>query len=371
MLKQLIYLIILFSSNITALSQNPILKDFSISGKLENGQSGQYIYISYYNAYLKKPITDSSIITSDNKILFEGVVGMPAVAFINKFRSKIVDSSSMMIFIEPGKMMLKFDYSNFNTYTVLGSTAQKQYEKLENQKAYWYVQLSKNHNALEKTSYKEKIKLAKEKVQQINLDFIKKNPESIVSLYQLNLISHKVPPALLFEFFNILSNNLQHHPIGVQLKSRIISRLNATPGKHAENITGIDFNGNAFNLNSYKGKFILLDFWASWCVPCRKEIPKLLTIYSMFKNKSFEVVSISTDEDQQKWKSAILNDNSFVWKNLKSNKQKNNIAAKFGVNILPTKILLDTNGIIISRWEGSEENALTDLHNFLKNNVKQ
>ena len=118
---------------------------------------------------------------------------------------------------------------------------------------------------------------------------------------------------------------------------------------------------NIYDVSKLKGKWILLDFWASWCYPCIYEFPELKRIYDKYKTKNFEIVGISIDENKDKWLKAIQT-NSLNWINLNENKSfYGKVTSKFNVQMIPTKFLINPEGKIILK-----NISLKDLENFLK-----
>jgi len=135
-----------------------------------------------------------------------------------------------------------------------------------------------------------------------------------------------------------------------------------SPGAKAYVFASQELRGTPLSLSDYKGKYVLLDFWASWCVPCRKGNPHLLSLYSQYKDKGFEIIGISDDDNNHDaWKKAVEKDSIDVWKHVlrglkwdgKGNfDRSNDISDNFGIHSLPTKILIDPNGVIIGRYGG-------------------
>ena len=119
-------------------------------------------------------------------------------------------------------------------------------------------------------------------------------------------------------------------------------------GSMAPDFTMMDTNGKAFSLNSLKGKFVLVDFWASWCGPCRGENPNVVNAYNRFKNKNFTILGVSLDEDGASWKKAIADD-KLNWKHVSDLKGwENATVALYGYSGIPYNVLLDPAGKIIA-----------------------
>ena len=102
------------------------------------------------------------------------------------------------------------------------------------------------------------------------------------------------------------------------------------------------------SLNESLGKVTLIDFWASWCAPCRTANPKLVALYNEFKGKGFNIISVSLDDDAVKWKEAIAKD-KITWTQVSNLKQmeENPIAMQYGIELIPTTFLLDAKGKIV------------------------
>lgn len=126
-----------------------------------------------------------------------------------------------------------------------------------------------------------------------------------------------------------------------------------------------DVNGKSVSLSSFKGKYVLIDFWASWCGPCRGENPNVVRAYNEFKDKKFTVLGISLDQDKNKWLEAIKND-KLTWTHLSDLKYwQNAVAVQFGIQSIPANFLIDPTGKIVAKDLRGEA-----LINFLKNNLK-
>lgn len=136
-------------------------------------------------------------------------------------------------------------------------------------------------------------------------------------------------------------------------------------GDAAPDFTLNDENGKAISLSSFKGKYVLVDFWASWCGPCRAENPNVVAAYNKFKNKNFTILGVSLDENKDKWLKAIKSDN-LAWQQVSDLKGWGNITVGlYGFDGIPYNVLIDPSGkIIATELRGSE------LHSFLEKTLK-
>jgi peroxiredoxin len=110
-----------------------------------------------------------------------------------------------------------------------------------------------------------------------------------------------------------------------------------------------DTTGNPIAISSFKGDYLLIDFWASWCGPCRRENPNVVALYNDFKDKGFEIIGVSFDDDGNKWINAIHQD-GLIWPHVSDLKGWGSAAGKlYGINSIPATVLLDRDGIIIAK----------------------
>ena len=126
-----------------------------------------------------------------------------------------------------------------------------------------------------------------------------------------------------------------------------------------------DPNGKPVDIKSYKGKYVLIDFWASWCGPCRKAIPEVKTLYTQYKEKGFEVLSISVDTDNAAWRRA-MSEEAMPWTQVLS-PDKNKTLADFMIIGIPTLYLIDREGKIVEKYTGFSSKLKTQLEEIFKN----
>ncbi|WP_455628706.1 redoxin domain-containing protein [Parabacteroides chinchillae] len=200
-----------------------------------------------------------------------------------------------------------------------------------------------------------------------NIDsLVNKYPSSPVAAFFLyRYFTYQLPLQQLTETRNQLSQNLADCPYVKDLDA-IIEQLNHVQiGQKAPEFSLPDTAGVIVSLSDFKGKYVLLDFWASWCPPCRKENPNVVKAYQKYKDKNFTVLGISLDKDKGKWLKAI-EDDQLTWTHLSDLKYwDSEIPALYGIRGIPANLLLDPDGVIIAKNIKEEE-----LHKKLEEVIK-
>ncbi|MDL2222469.1 TlpA family protein disulfide reductase [Bacteroidales bacterium OttesenSCG-928-M11] len=186
----------------------------------------------------------------------------------------------------------------------------------------------------------------------ILIQFIKDNPNSPVSLEVLSsLSSSEIPFPEIESLYESLSNELKSSAEGMDLKKRLTSIKATAIGSIAPEFVQLDPDDKPISLTDFRGKYVLIDFWASWCGPCRRENPHLVKAYEQFKGERFEILGVSLDNPGQKqtWLKAIEKDN-LTWTQVSDLKGWQNAAAlQYGVKSIPQNFLIDPNGVIIAK----------------------
>jgi peroxiredoxin len=179
--------------------------------------------------------------------------------------------------------------------------------------------------------------------------YVKLHPKSLISLIELSKIAGSIDTKQLGVVFSSLDKSLQESAIGKGIATSIDARLKTEVGVAAIPFTQKNGKGEDISLASFKGKYVLIDFWASWCGPCRAENPNVVKSYNKYKDKGFVILGVSLDQDSTKWKAAIEKD-SLLWTQVSDLKGwQNAVAVQYGIQAIPANFLLGPDGVIIAK----------------------
>ncbi|HPA86347.1 MAG TPA: TlpA disulfide reductase family protein [Bacteroidales bacterium] len=205
---------------------------------------------------------------------------------------------------------------------------------------------------------KEALSLEKE-MTALQKDFIRNNPASFVAPSILTSLSYEMEGDEIESFINAMDTAVANTDMIKDLKERVVKMKSVAIGQKAPDFTLNDPEGNPVSLYSKLGpKLLLVDFWAAWCGPCRRENPNVVKVYNEFNKKGFDVFGVSLDQKKDDWVRAIADD-KLTWTHVSDLQYWNSAAAGlYAVNSIPANFLLDENGVIIAK--NLREQALYD-----------
>jgi peroxiredoxin len=301
------------------------------------------------------------LIAKDDKIYKKGSYSKLALAWAQIGSKR--GGGSFTLFIEEGKIKLDGDASLPDKISVSGAPHNDEYSSAMGRMNAYYNQLPALREKLKNgddsnPEYKKAmaaIEAIYDSVTWFRHQYAKYHPSSVASAMFVYLLQDKLPVEELERLYTALHDEVKGLDILSRLPERIAAKKNTIVGKPAPSFTMVDTEGKPVSFSSFKGKYVLLEFWASWCVPCRKDNPHLVKAYQQFKDKNFTIISVSLDDKGEKWKEAIQKD-GLTWVHISDLSGMNNPVAKlYGVQPIPDNFLIDPSGTIIARGLRGEE----------------
>lgn len=342
------FIISIFFAAFYSFAQAPNLNsDYFITGNTTQNSNVRKVCIEY-EIVGEKTIDCADV--SENRFSLKGKTIQPTSATFSTDNSKI---KPIKIFLGNTNFVLNItDKINFIEKPLL----QNEFEKLnvidDIRPNYFalYAELSTKNDVEGLAKLGDLFDTLKQVDQKIAAIYFKNNPQSLLSVYAFEkFATFQSDYSLLDEDFRQLPDWIKTSASSKYIAQKIEGAKAVTLKKPAPVFSQILANGNRIALENFRGKYVFLDFWASWCVPCRKETPNLAKAYEKYKARNFEIISISIDEDQKAWQNASKQD-KISWINLLDVKGKTEeIAVKYGIQSVPANFLIDPNGIIIGK----------------------
>ncbi len=351
---------------------------FTLNGTI-NGEDGEYIYLGY-NTNDSTYFTDS-VRVHDSKFSFKGTLSRPCtqgLVYMGDITYYHQNKQHFNIFLEPKDMTVTIDTENFMEPVIQGSFTQAQEDSLnatvksikkEAETLYQALEAETDHEKA--AEIREQLEPYQDRMKEAQIAFIKAHPGSFLAPYYMRFLMGSMAYADIKAIYDNFSEEVKRQS-GVEAIEKELSALaNVQPGCMAPDIRKEDVNGDTVSISGLKGKVVLVDFWASWCVPCRKSFPHVKALYKKYHDKGLEVFCVASDDSApDKWKKAIQQDGVemfyHVLRGLRQYKDENgrhqfdrsqDVSDRYAIHYLPTKYLIDREGKIIGKMNDEELDA--------------
>jgi thiol-disulfide isomerase/thioredoxin len=363
-------LILLLTISIVFISCSKVGKDeYIITGSAKGYKDGTKIVLQTQDDKTMQPISVDSTTIKNGKFEMKGKIKEPKMHFLSLIESNtgvslIVENGEIDVEIKKDSLqnsIVKGTYNNdeFNSFNDKMKVLQKKVQQFQKENSEAYNKASAANDTVTLNKINKGNKVIQDEYKKAFEDYASTHPKALISLFMIQSMFRYPDFDLekVKKMYDKMDTELKNTTFGKKLNEQFLEKLAAKASKTkvkpevgtiAPNFSAPSPSGKNISLKESLGKVTLIDFWASWCGPCRKENPNLVMLYNNFHTKGLNIIGVSLDNDATKWKDAIKLDN-LNWIQISNLKQwQDPIAQMYSIEQIPSSFLLDEKGKIIA-----------------------
>ena len=323
---------------------------FTINLRVQDGDEHEVFYLLDLN---KGQIIDSQQLVN-KQLRFQGVLEDVTVGRVSTKYKNV--NKSFAVYLDTNHLDIKSSMADFENPEINASVSNAEWIKSRNDLKSWSEERNRLMMPIAKgevsdtTAIKtalQRVKMLDSLTQDYRINTINSEQPTYFTLHELFFLRTDLSSLQIENLFSRFPPDLQNSKDGKYLAQYL---LNARPkvGDVALEVKGRDSAGQQHSLSEYKGKYVLLDFWASWCVPCRQQNPELIQVYEKYGKKGFEILGFSMDGDKNDWLGAVRKDR-LPWISVSDSKGYYSPAcAAYHVRAIPASFLIDPKGVVVA-----------------------
>lgn len=336
--------------------------EFVIKGIAEGIENGKFIILETQDETMNLKSVDTTVVM-EGKFEFKGISNEPELHFL-----QVENIPGKVIFVlENGEINISIFKDSINKSKIGGTFNNEQFAKYNlgqfkiQKKIADFRSVNKekmeaaiqSNDSLTVNALRDNFLQLKEEEKNYNFTFCEDNPKAFICVLMIQSMLYQ-PDADFFrieKIYNNLDKNVKDTKPGKSVGEMIMNNSAAEIGKQAPEFSAPNQDGKLVSLKESLGKVTIIDFWASWCGPCRKENPNVVALYNEFHDKGLNIIGVSLDKegDEQKWKDAITAD-KLNWPQVSNLKYWNEpIAKKYSIKSIPATFILDASGKIVAK----------------------